>query len=86
MAAKTVFFPNDDACKDEVIAVTSMSSKGVMLKDKNGSMITNIIEPCEEKRMKIRKHILDIMIASENGKNYQPNWDTILRDEGDDLQ
>jgi hypothetical protein len=81
MAAKTVFFSNDDACKDEVIAVTMMSSKGVMLKDKNGSMITNIIEPDEDKRIIIRKHVLEIMVASENGKNYQPDWKNLLKDD-----
>lgn len=81
MAAKTVFLPNDDACKDDIIAGVSMSSKGVMLKEKGGSMITNIIEPCEEKRVLIRKHMVDVMVASEGGKNYQPDWESIFHDD-----
>lgn len=84
--AKKVKFSNDDFGKDSMIAYVQMSSKGVMVRDNNSSIMANIIEPDEFKRKLIRSEIEKIMDACEAGDFYQPDWSTAIYGEDDDLQ
>jgi hypothetical protein len=81
--AKKIFFPNGDFARDSMIGVGTLTSKGVMVKDNNSSMLSNIIEPDEVKRFLIREEIEKIVDACDAGRFYQPDWNQLLKD--DDL-
>jgi hypothetical protein len=73
MAIKIVY-PNGDFSKDTVIGSVSVSSKGVMVKDDNSSMITNIVEPDKEKKVIIRDELEKVLDAAMSGDAYCPDW------------
>jgi hypothetical protein len=80
---KTVHFPNDDSCKDELIAmVTLYRGKGVMVKGENGNMITYIKNSDDDINELIRDEVIKIMTESEKGRFYQPDW-SFINDEAE---
>jgi hypothetical protein len=74
MAIKIVY-PNGDFSKDTVIGSVSMSSKGVMVKDDNSSMLTNIVEPNHEKKLIIRDELEKVLDSAMSGGDYHPDWE-----------
>lgn len=83
--AKKVYFPYTGFTKDSMIAMASMSSKGVMIRDNNSAMIINIIEHDERKRAIIMEEVEKIVDACEANSFYQPNWNELLKDEYNDV-
>lgn len=74
MAIK-IKYPNGDYSKDTVIGSVSMSSKGIMVKDDNSSMITNIVEPNLDKKIIIRNELEKVLDAAMSGGAYCPDWE-----------
>jgi hypothetical protein len=74
MAIKIVY-PNGDYSKNTAIGSVSMSSRGIMVKDDNSSMLTNIVESNLEKKLIIRSELEKVLDSAMSGGNYHPDWE-----------
>lgn len=80
---KAVVFPNQDTCKNELIAMVMLfRAKGVMVKGENGNMITYIKNTNDEVNELVRDEVNKIMFEAEKGRFYQPDWSFIEAAEG----